>query len=75
MPNKLQEVTLPSADQSLVSKRGVKIGVSRLDGKKEYSRASHESLNNVNEKALAQAKDHLRKLADKKKIEQMHKKK
>ena len=69
MPGKLQEVTLPSADQSLVSKRGFKIGVSRLDGKHEHSRASRESINSTNEKALSQAKDHLRMLAEKKKLE------
>ena len=75
MPGKLQEVTLPSADQSLVSKGGFKIGVSRLDGKHERSRASHESINSTNEKALNQAKDHLRLLAEKKKLEEMKKKK
>ena len=75
VPGKLQEVTLPSADQSLVSKGGFKIGVSRLDGKHERSRASHESINSTNEKALNQAKDHLRLLAEKKKLEEMKKKK
>ena len=75
VPGKLQEVTLPSADQSLVSKGGFKIGVSRLDDKHERSRASHESINSTNEKALNQAKDHLRLLAEKKKLEEMKKKK
>ena len=68
-------MTLPSADQSLASKRGFKIGVSRLDGKHEHSRASRESINSTNEKALSQAKDHLRMLAEKKKLEEMKKKK
>ena len=75
MPTKLQEVTLPSVDQSLASKRGFKIGVSRLDGKQDHSKASAESQSNVNEKAVAQAKDHLKKLADKKKLDEMKKKK